>query len=201
MSRCDFKVVLLGCEHVGKTSLVIRFVTCSFNGNAPYQNTIGAAFCAKKMYSKGRDFNVGIWDTAGSERYESMTKTYYRGTHAAIICYDPCDIYSWERLQHWMRELRIVEEDCKVYLCGTKKDIVDSGAAAREVSEETVANYSKGLNGHFLTSSKTGENVEELFQKVVDDCVADLKLMKDVEEHRRQLITIEPVKHKRFCAC
>ncbi|KAM3955084.1 ras-related protein Rab-24 [Aphomia sociella] len=201
MSRCDFKVVLLGSEHVGKTSLVIRFVNCSFNSNTPYQNTIGAAFCAKKMYSNGRDLNVGIWDTAGSERYEAMTKTYYRGAHAAVICYDPSCIHSWARLRHWMQELRVVEEDCKVYLCGTKKDLLDSGIVTREVSEETVATYSQGLNGHFLTSSKTGENVEELFQKVVDDCAADMKVMKHVEEHRQHLLSIDAKKNKNYCSC
>ncbi|XP_013188985.1 ras-related protein Rab-24 [Amyelois transitella] len=201
MSRCDFKVVLLGSEHVGKTSLVIRFVNCHFNSNTPYQNTIGAAFCAKRMHSNGQDFNVGIWDTAGSERYEAMTKTYYRGAHAAIICYEPSSLKSWARLRHWLQELRVVEEDCKVYLCGTKKDLLDAGMVSREVPEETVATYSQGLNGHFLTSSKTGDNVDELFQKIVDDCAADLKMMRNVEEHREQLLKLEKGKEKSFCSC
>ncbi|XP_053622740.1 ras-related protein Rab-24-like [Plodia interpunctella] len=201
MSRCDFKVVLLGSEHVGKTSLVLRFVNCNFNSNTPYQNTIGAAFCAKRMQSNGQDFNVGIWDTAGSERYEAMTKTYYRGAHAAIICYEPSSVHSWTRLRHWLQELRVVEEDCKVYLCGTKKDLLDSGAVSREIPEDTVATYSQGLNGHFFTSSKTGENVDELFQKIVDDCAADLKMMRTVEQHRENLLRLEKVKEKTYCTC
>ncbi|KPJ00403.1 Ras-related protein Rab-24 [Papilio xuthus] len=219
MSRCDFKIVLLGSEHVGKTSLVLRFVNCRFNASTPYQNTIGAAFCAKAMYSNGKTFNVGIWDTAGSERYEAMTKMYYRGAHAAIICYDPSSYASWIRLRHWLQELRTVEEvkenivmlhisekvkcevlhwtsihnhivslrDCKVYLCATKKDLLDSLAVEREVPEDIVTTYSQGLSGHFITSSKTGENVEELFQKIVDDCAEDRQVMKNVEEMRMQL--------------
>ncbi|XP_048002867.1 ras-related protein Rab-24-like [Leguminivora glycinivorella] len=204
MSRCDFKIVLLGSEHVGKTSLVIRFVNCSFNAGTPYQNTIGAAFCAKTMRSDGRDFNVGIWDTAGSERYEAMTRMYYRGAHAAVICYDPSCHQSWSRLRHWLTELRTVEEDCKVYLCGTKKDLLDSGLAQREVPLETVATYSQGLKGHFLTSSKTGENVEELFQKIVDDCASDKRVMKNVEDLRVQILKDEAAyraKDKQYCLC
>ncbi|XP_069364549.1 ras-related protein Rab-24-like isoform X2 [Maniola hyperantus] len=113
MSRCDFKIVLLGSEHVGKTSLVLRFVNCRFNSGTPYQNTIGAAFCAKQMHSNGKDFNVGIWDTAGSERYAAMTRMYYRGAHAAIICYEPSCQASWTRLRHWLLELRTVEEELR----------------------------------------------------------------------------------------
>ncbi|KAL0808829.1 hypothetical protein ABMA28_012506 [Loxostege sticticalis] len=204
MSRCDFKIVLLGSEHVGKTSLVLRFVNCRFNGGTPYQNTIGAAFCAKTMQSNGKDFNIGIWDTAGSERYEAMTRMYYRGAHAAIVCYEPSSLESWARLRHWLQELRTVEEECKVYLCGTKKDLLDAGLATREVPEDIVATYSQGHRGHFLTSSKTGENVDELFQKIVDDCAADMRLMKNVEELRLQLMKDEAIyksKRKDFCSC
>ncbi|XP_047542874.1 ras-related protein Rab-24-like [Vanessa atalanta] len=202
MSRCDFKIVLLGSEHVGKTSLVLRFVNCRFNSGTPYQNTIGAAFCAKQMQSNDKVFNVGIWDTAGSERYEAMTRMYYRGAHAAIICYEPSSQASWTRLRHWLQELRTVEEDCKVYLCGTKKDLIDDGFVQREVPEDIIATYSQGLSGHYLTSSKTGENVDELFQKIVDDCAADLRVMKDVEEARLHLQKEENAKNnKNYCYC
>ncbi|CAB3238236.1 unnamed protein product [Arctia plantaginis] len=204
MSRCDIKVVLLGSEHVGKTSLVLRYVNCRFNADIPYQNTVGAAFCAKTVRAGDKDFNIGIWDTAGSERYEAMTKIYYRGAHAAIICYEPSSVASWNRLRHWLQELRTVEEDCKVYLCGTKKDLLDSGYVSREVSQDIVATYSQGLCGHFLTSSKTGENVDELFQKIADDCAADLKLMKEVEDLRVQLAKDEAayrVKNNNYCIC
>lgn len=204
MSRCDFKIVLLGSEHVGKTSLVLRFVNCRFNSDIPYQNTVGAAFCAKTIQSDGKDFNIGIWDTAGSERYEAMTKIYYRGAHAAIICYEPSSMASWSRLRHWLQELRTVEEECKVYLCGTKKDLLEGGYVNREVPEDIVETYSQGLCGHYLTSSKTGENVEELFQKIVDDCAADAKVMKNVEDFRVQLAKDEATyraKSKNYCIC
>ncbi|XP_026331537.1 ras-related protein Rab-24-like [Hyposmocoma kahamanoa] len=204
MSRCDFKIVLLGSEHVGKTSLVLRFVNCRFNAGTPYQNTIGAAFCAKTMHSNGKDFNVGIWDTAGSERYEAMTRMYYRGAHAAIICYEPSSLLSWQRLRHWLAELRTVEETCKVYLCATKKDLLDAGIVTREVPEDIVATYSQDLYGHFQTSSKTGENVQELFQKIVDDCGADNRMMQNVEELRVQLQKEEAAykaRNKEYCYC
>ncbi|KAG7306697.1 hypothetical protein JYU34_008122 [Plutella xylostella] len=204
MSRCDFKIVLLGSEHVGKTSLVLRFVNCRFNHGIPYQNTIGAAFCAKTLQSNGKDFTVGIWDTAGSERYEAMTRMYYRGAHAAIVCYEPGSLASWTRTRYWLQELKTVEENCKIYLCGTKRDLLDSGAVTRAVDEDIVATYCQELHGHFLTSSKTGESVDELFQKIVDDCAADLHLMRAVEDQRLQLQKEELAyksKNKEYCLC
>ncbi|PZC75146.1 hypothetical protein B5X24_HaOG206708 [Helicoverpa armigera] len=98
----------------------------------------------------------------------------------------------------------IIFQNCKVYLCGTKKDLLDGGYVTREVPEDIVATYSQGLCGHFFTSSKTAENVDELFQKIVDDCAADAQLMKNVEDMRVQLQKDEAAykaKSKDYCFC
>ncbi|XP_010793782.1 xanthine dehydrogenase/oxidase-like [Notothenia coriiceps] len=84
--RVDAKVVMLGKESVGKTSLVERYVHHRFLVG-PYQNTIGAAFVAKPIQVGEKVITLGIWDTAGSERYEAMSRIYYRGARAAIVCY------------------------------------------------------------------------------------------------------------------
>ncbi|XP_076364232.1 ras-related protein Rab-24-like isoform X2 [Tachypleus tridentatus] len=74
MKRVDLMIVLLGKEYGGKTSLLEQYLHDRFNGDLPYQN-----------------------DTAGSERYEAMSKIYYRGAKAAIVCYDLTDSSSFER--------------------------------------------------------------------------------------------------------
>ncbi|GFX84862.1 ras-related protein Rab-24 [Trichonephila clavipes] len=61
------------------------------------------------------------YDTAGSERYESIGRIYYRKSHAAVICYDLTDSDSFERAKFWVSELRKFEEKCLLYLCGTKR--------------------------------------------------------------------------------
>ena len=79
--RVDFKIVVLGSENCGKTSLVEKFI---FNKSVTeeYQNTIGAAFGAKSIFVLGRKINIGIWDTSGSERYEPISKLYYKTAQA-----------------------------------------------------------------------------------------------------------------------
>ena len=76
----DFKIVLLGQAYCGKTSIVERFLNNKIvvDEKQKYQNTIGAAYGAKKMCIFGRRVTIGIWDTAGSERYEAIGKLYCR---------------------------------------------------------------------------------------------------------------------------
>jgi len=125
MAVVDLKVVMLGKEFCGKTSLVERYLNNRFAGENRYQNTIGAAFGAREVEAGGRRVMVGVWDTAGSERYESMTRMYYRGARAAILCYAVTDPDSWERLQFWVKELQAVEEKCRLYVAATKLDLLD----------------------------------------------------------------------------
>lgn len=168
-AKVDLKVVLLGREYGGKTSLVERFVNSRFNENVPYQNTIGAAFGAKTLTVGGnKSMTLGIWDTAGSERYEAMSRIYYRGASAAVVCYDLTDAASWERAKFWIREVRGHEENCKVYLCGTKKDLLEQ--RDRGMDHYDSIDYADSVGAKvFETSSKTGENVDELFQAIADD--------------------------------
>jgi len=183
MSRVDLKVVLLGSEYVGKTSLLERYVYDRFRGSLPYQNTIGAAFAAKEAEANGKKFMMGIWDTAGAERYEAMSRIYYRGAKAAIVCYDITDRASWERAKFWITELRRYEEDCKIYLVETKLDIVSDNLKQRAVELDLITRYSNGIQAQFLqTSSKTGENVAELFQMVANDYMLNPENVRRVDE-------------------
>ncbi|KAB1259065.1 Ras-related protein Rab-24 [Camelus dromedarius] len=201
--RVDVKVVMLGKEYVGKTSLVERYVHDRFLVG-PYQNTIGAAFVAKVMSVGDRTVTLGIWDTAGSERYEAMSRIYYRGAKAAIVCYDLTDSSSFERAKFWVKELRNLEEGCQIYLCGTKSDLLEEDRRRRRVDFHDVQDYADSscssapwgwgrdvtgwVTGNrdslaycqipyikaqlFETSSKTGQSVDELFQKVAEDYVS-----------------------------
>ena len=90
-----------------------------------------------------------------------MTKVYYRGAAAAIVCYDVRNPETFNRAKYWMRELRSVEENCVIYLCATKKDLIDSTDQANP-SLETVQKYADGVQSKFfLTSSKNGDSVGE----------------------------------------
>jgi len=175
MAVVDLKVVMLGKEFCGKTSLVERYLNNRFAGENRYQNTIGAAFGAREVEAGGRRVMVGVWDTAGSERYEAMTRMYYRGARAAILCYAVTDEESWERLQFWVNELQAIEEKCRLYVAATKLDLVD-GHRSRQVDYHNTTDFCETIGAKlFETSSKENKGIEELFATIAEDYVADGK--------------------------
>ncbi|XP_030216755.1 ras-related protein Rab-24 [Gadus morhua] len=167
--RVDTKVVMLGKESVGKTSLVERYVHHRFLVG-PYQNTIGAAFVAKPIQVGDKVVTLGIWDTAGSERYEAMSRIYYRGARAAVVCYDLTDSSSFQRARFWVKELQNCEEHCKIYLCGTKNDLVQADRGLRQIDFHDAQDFAEEIGAQlYETSSKTGNNVDELFQRIAEE--------------------------------
>uniref|UniRef100_K1R169 Ras-related protein Rab-24 n=1 Tax=Magallana gigas TaxID=29159 RepID=K1R169_MAGGI len=72
--------------------------------------TIGAAFVSKKIEALGKRVTLNIWDTDGSEQYQPLTKIYYRGARAAILCYDLTERTSFDKIRYWVGELQENEQ-------------------------------------------------------------------------------------------
>ncbi|KAI1285937.1 Ras-related protein Rab-24 [Halotydeus destructor] len=171
-SRVDMKVVLLGKEYGGKTSLLERFINQRFVEKSidKYQATIGAAYASSKVTVDRKSVTMAIWDTAGSERYESLSKQYYRNARAAIVCFDLSDATSFEKAKFWFTEVITREVNCNVYLCGTKHDLVERDTERRAISAKTISSYAAAIGAkYFETSSKTSFNVNALFHQVAKD--------------------------------
>ena len=81
------KVIVVGNGRVGKTSMITRFAKNSYSDE--YKKTLGVDFLEKEMFvkSEGETVNFHIWDTAGQEEYDSLTKKYYRGARVCILAF------------------------------------------------------------------------------------------------------------------
>jgi len=169
MSNIDLKIVLLGRSGVGKSCVIERFIYGSFQSNS--QATIGSAYFSKRESVDGTAVQLGIWDTAGAERFESMTKIYYRGAGAAIVCYDLTDAESFGRANFWMNELKQNVRGCAVYLVGCKADLITTGDKPRAIPADDVTQFAStvGVKGVWETSAKSGAGIEDLFQRVAAD--------------------------------
>eukprot|EP00455_Lapot_gusevi_P013427 TRINITY_DN16539_c0_g3_i2.p1 TRINITY_DN16539_c0_g3~~TRINITY_DN16539_c0_g3_i2.p1 ORF type:complete len:184 (-),score=10.95 TRINITY_DN16539_c0_g3_i2:48-545(-) len=130
--------------------------------------TVGAAFGAKTIQVNGKPVALGIWDTAGAERYESMTRLYYKSASAAIVCYDMTEKSSFEKVRFWVNELTTHEDGVVICIVGTKCDLLGEHKD-REVSQKEVEIYASRIGAQtFSTSAKTGENVDAVFQKAAE---------------------------------
>uniref|UniRef100_A0A4W5NLJ6 RAB41, member RAS onco family n=1 Tax=Hucho hucho TaxID=62062 RepID=A0A4W5NLJ6_9TELE len=102
-----FKLVFLGEQSVGKTSLITRFMYDSFDNT--YQATIGIDFLSKTMYLEDRTIRLQLWDTAGQERFRSLIPSYIRDSAAAVVVYDIASRQvSVEAAERKARELNVM---------------------------------------------------------------------------------------------
>ncbi|XP_023338777.1 ras-related protein Rab-24 [Eurytemora carolleeae] len=199
MSRIDLKVVLLGKEYCGKTSLVERFLNDRFAGENRYQNTIGAAYGARTVSVGGKELTLGVWDTAGSERYEAMSRMYYRNAKAAIVCYAVNDEDSWEKVKAWVTELKKHEPSCTIYICATKIDLLKGNNKNRKVDYHNTTDYADEVPAKLMeTSSKVGENIFDLFQTIAKDYLESKA--NSLESYQDYVYLDKPTKLRSCCA-
>ncbi|KAL5348964.1 hypothetical protein ACLOAV_006389 [Pseudogymnoascus australis] len=138
----EAKIVVLGAQGVGKTSLVHRYIHSTFL--PPHPSTIGASFLTKRIHDTDSNtlVRLQLWDTAGQERFRSISRLYYRGANACIICYSITDAGSFEEMGRWLAELRReLGEGVVLHVVGTKADIVARDPAQRQVPFERCIAY------------------------------------------------------------
>lgn len=168
LRKADLKVVMVGDASIGKTSLVLRYTDRQFQDTI---STIGASFILKRWGY----YNIAIWDTAGEEKYSGMSNFYCRNAAAAILAFDLTNRISFENLSHrYIPILNGVNSATLKVVVGTKKDLLR--ARKRQVTEEEALELTTQLNPqldgknavvpYFETSSKTGFNVDEMFEYV-----------------------------------
>ncbi|TVY38339.1 Ras-like GTP-binding protein [Lachnellula occidentalis] len=122
----EAKIVVLGAQGVGKTSLLTRYIKNQFTP-ASTTSTVGANFLAKKVIDIESDtvVRLQLWDTAGQERFRAISRIYYRGANACILCYSITDQASFGEIGPWLTELRRnLPADIIIHVVGTKADIV-----------------------------------------------------------------------------
>ncbi|KAL4196157.1 hypothetical protein AMTRI_Chr04g181950 [Amborella trichopoda] len=157
-----YKLVFLGDQSVGKTSIITRFMYDKFDNT--YQATIGIDFLSKTMYLEDRTVRLQLWDTAGQERFRSLIPSYIRDSSVAVIAYDVANRQSFLNTPKWIEEVRTERgSDVIIVLVGNKTDLVDK----RQVSVEEGDAKAHDLGVMFIeTSAKAGLNIKPLFRKI-----------------------------------
>lgn len=154
---------MLGDETVGKTSLTLRYISGFFREDLKL--TIGVDFYSKTTEFNGRRIKLQIWDFGGEERFQFLLSQYCRGANAAFFLYDITNQDTLDRLPAWTQIIRENAGNIPIMLVGTKVHLAEHRAVTREQGIQMVVD--QNLSGFLEVSSKTGQNVEQLFETII----------------------------------
>ena len=163
--ECIYKIILLGDNPVGKTSILLRYVDRIFR--EIYLITIGFDQRLKSIILKnGKSIKLQIWDTAGQDRFRTITKNYYKGAHGIILIYDVTYRNTFESIRNWISIIsQEASEKITIYLVANKIDLENE----RKVEREEGENLAKELGLPFMeVSAKDGINIDEIFEDLVE---------------------------------
>lgn len=158
------KILIIGESDVGKSSLLLRFTDDVFD--AGLAATIGVDFKVKVITVDGNTAKLAIWDTAGSERFRTLTPSYYRGAQGAILVYDVTNRASFVKLDQWLNELETYSTRSGIIkmLVGNKIDKEN-----QVVSREEGMKYARKHSMLFIeASAKTKDGVQCAFEELVE---------------------------------
>ncbi|KAK7140729.1 hypothetical protein R3I94_013113 [Phoxinus phoxinus] len=164
------KVVVVGNGAVGKSSMIQRYCKGIFTKD--YKKTIGVDFLERQIIVNDEDVRLMLWDTAGQEEFDAITKAYYRGAQACVLVFSTTDRDSFEAIGSWREKVEMEVGDIPTVLVQNKIDLLDDTVIKNEEAE----GLAKRLKLRFYrTSVKEDLNVNEVFKYLADKYLHRLK--------------------------
>jgi small GTP-binding protein len=203
MSLPVVKLLVIGESNVGKSCLLLRYTDNKFEET--FMQNIGVDFKTKHITIDSTPVKLQIWDTAGSEKFRSITKAYFRGAHGFVVTFDLSEHRTFEETQRWIEEIRksTQESDTDVHpiaavLVGNKSDL--ERAVTREEAQDLAREY--GIP-YFETSAKDGTNVESVFTALANEAFKQKQVIEGKRAGQRPQVTVlvDETQAKDECAC
>lgn len=157
MKSVSKKVVLIGHFGVGKSSLLRRFVENTFTDN--YVVTIGVHIMKKEVVVEQDRVTLIIWDVEGTDDFTKYRPSYLMGASSFIYVFDASRAVTYNDLKYNLDHLKDKYPHVPVHIIGNKVDLVDKDQVRENLKKQDIQHS-------YLSSAKTGENVEQLFQDV-----------------------------------
>ena len=164
----DFKILTLGDSSVGKTSFILKFIEDKFSLN--YIATIGLDYKHKKInLSSGETVGLRIFDTAGQERFKSISLNFIKNANGILLIYDISNKETFDSVKGWMSSIKnAANENISIVLVGNKCDLEEKREVTKDAGEEKAKEYNVPF---FETSCKEGINISETFQKLAEEII------------------------------
>jgi len=190
-----FKVIMLGDADTPKTSLTIRYISGFYLEDIKL--TIGVDFYSKTTLYKGKKVKLQLWDFGGEERFRFLLHQYIKGANAALFLYNITNPSTLEHLPDWIRRVREHAGDIPIILVGAKAHLEELRAVSKE--EGILAAKKYNLSGFIEVSVKTGKNVDQLFENVIEKTILNInkrRLKPKKVGKKRKIIELEKEKQR-----
>lgn len=205
----NMKIILLGESSVGKTSILSRYINNQFEEahkcTVALENKSHTVQVTQNTYAK-----LSIWDTAGQEKFRTLTRQYYTDAQGVILVFDLSNQESFNKLDSWINELNNnASPNIAISIIGNKSDLM------RGVHEDDINKFID--NGKYLyqeVSAKTGNNISIAFEELIEEIINKIKIReragngegigvnresKSLEDIRRSLSSSHHSKKKKCC--
>lgn len=168
----QLKIILVGEPHVGKTNIITRYVDDSFSTNS--LSTSSPSFYPKFMRIGEESYKLNLWDTAGQEKYHSLTKIFLQNVNIAILVYAINDKNSFEKIDFWYDTVKECSDNVSYCVCANKSDLIDELVVEHEQGKK----YAESIGAHFfITSAKdsSDKNIDLMFEEVIKKYIKENK--------------------------
>ena len=161
------KVILVGMSGSGKTSLINILMGEKFKSIE--LTTSSPSFAEKQVTLNDKIYKLEIWDTAGQEKFYSLTKIFIKESKIVIFVYDITSKQSFEEIDFWVKSVKdILGEEAIFGLAGNKKDLF----LQEKVSEDEGIKKAEKIGALFkLTSAKTGFGIKEFMMTLLEEYI------------------------------
>ncbi len=171
-----YKICIFGDKKVGKTTLAHRYLTNLFNKYIV--TTLGAEIHIKFLEIENIRVVLQVWDFGGEDSFRFLLPAYARGSFGGIFMFDITNNNSLKSVDKWLSVFRgglnIAEKDLPIIMVGGKLDLEENRVCSKEEAKTLLKSYN--MSNYIECSSKTGENVELIFETLVRNIMNRLKL-------------------------
>jgi len=160
------KVLIVGNGAVGKSSMIQRYCRGTFTKS--YKKTIGVDFLEKQLRVHGEEVRLMLWDTAGQEEFDALTKAYYRGAQACVFAFSTTDKASLLAVKKWRKKVEDECGDIPMVLVQNKIDLISQSQIDQYDADKLAKECKMKL---YRTSVKEDLNVAVVFQHLAENYV------------------------------
>lgn len=161
------KYILIGNANSGKTCLAWRYKFDEFYDSL--KSTVGVDVQTKTYPMFNNQIKVLLWDTAGQEKFHSLSCAFYRDSICVFLCFDHTNRKSFMDISKWLDTmLSHLPKYAQIVLVGLKNDM------SFKVTHEEAENFAKHHNmKYYSVSAKTGHNIEKMFRQISEEIYID----------------------------